>query len=70
MASQTHRLLKYQERVKAGKNPVIKIAGVPAYYFLGVIFGGTSPLVSLKSIADGHHKAMTASAWKKFGVDL
>lgn len=68
--SQQGKLLRMADRVAAGKTVTIKVAGVPTYHFVTVRWGGTSPMVVLRSIASGEAAAKTAADWKRLGVDL
>lgn len=70
MSSQQGKLLRWAERVKAGKTVRVKVGGAPAYTFEGVSWGGTSPRVYLRSIATGEGAWKSAAEWKRLGVEL
>ena len=68
--SQQGKLLRLAARAATGKPPIVRVAGVPLYHFVSVRWGGTSPLVCLRSIATGEASCKTAADWKRSGVDL
>lgn len=68
MSSQQYKLEKLVAAKAAGKRAVVKVNGVP-YAFGGVLWGGTSPRISLIDPA-GVSAWHSAAEWKKRGAAL
>ncbi len=68
MASLTHKLLKLEAKVKAGKKAIVKVADVPCE-FRSIMWGGTSPRVYLQ-LPDGSGAWRSAAEWRKLGADF
>ena len=69
MASLTYKLEKLEGRRRAGKRAVVKFADGAEYDFCGVMFGGTSPIVWLRT-KGGKITALRAAEWRAMGAGL
>jgi hypothetical protein len=68
VSSLTYKLEALAAKKAAGKRAVVKINGID-YAFGSVIWGGTSPRVSLIA-PDGTSQWASAAEWKRLGAKL
>jgi hypothetical protein len=66
--SQTRQLETLRKKRYEGKFPTVRV-GQEDYEFLMVVFGGSSPLVSLAS-PRGEVKAHSVAEWKRLGAEF
>ena len=67
MSSQTGKLERRAAKVRAGGRSVVNVGG-ELFEFVGVVWGGVSPRVSLRSVKTGEVTTMLAKAWANAGA--